>query len=438
MDIITIQILTIISTIFFVVASKYKTGTFINPVAIFTSWWGFTVILSSLDLIGLYFPSIETFQIILFAIVMFGLGSFTFIESNFDFSNKTKMANMNDNLLRFSEESTSTKLQIYFYFQIFISIVLLLFLKKGLGMLMTMDSHTYRTLVYSEAGIFEGYKLFVKYILKPAVYFSFPAALAGVYLGVLKKRFLYITLLNIVLYSTVIIGRFAFFMVILSFFFGFFYVKDLKNLKFKIKYIIILLIPISLVISMSLFRTGNDSLSILDLISDYFVWYFTGNYTIFDYFLNTVDHGVEYNFTIFRATFGGIEEILSPFIKKLLTKDFDSVIKSIHEFTTVFRNIGGGKNHNSNYTMLFTFYRDGGVLAVGIYTYLFGVVNSLVYNNYRKKATISNLTVVIFLTYLSIMGVLRWEFMYAWAWFVIFYSIYFLKNYYKIYKSNVE
>ena len=416
----------VIISIFF---SWLKSETIFNPTSIFISWWGLLVFISSLNLIGMRLPSMQTYNLLLLTMTCFSIGSITFMNPK-PIKKKLKVKFLRNHNL---------KLVLFFLFQIVITITLLLLLRKTVSILTTLNPGTFRGLVYSEDGIFKGHKLFVSYILRPSLFISTFISISGVILGVLKKRYMVIAFINMLLYSMVILGRSSIFMIMLSLIFGIIYIMTIKKIRIQKKYILLLFLPLVALVYMSVFRKGeNNTQPVIEIFKTYSVWYFTGPFTAFDYFLHTYKPEIDYDYSIIRGVTAGFEQMLLPFIKKAFSfyKDINA---PFHEITAPFRSLGGpATHHNSHFTMLYTFFRDGGVFGIIIYSYLLGMINSIIFNKLRFNTSLYNFALMILITYLSIIGVMRWELRYSWSWMIIIGTFFVVKQFVIGKTTNME
>lgn len=403
--------------VFSIILSWVKSNSIINPVTFFILWWGFFVFLSGLDLAGIRMPRDGTYNLIFMAMIMFSLGGITFLSSG----RKLYDVYTYNNILTVDLTKSNSKLKYFLNFQLVITVILIVFLNKGLGMLKSFDAGTYRYLVYTEYGIFQGHNILLNYILRPSLFIGTFITISGILLQVVPKRYLILSVLNIFLYSVVILGRSSIVLLIICFFLGLLYFITVNRSKIKKKYVLLILIPIIFIISMSIFRKSTHSSKTgIDIVTNYFVWYLTGPFTAFDYFLNTYKEGVDYNFTFFRTVFSGIEDLLDPFIKKVFP-EFNKIFEKFVDILGTYRDLGGpATHHNSHYTMLFSFFMDAGVAGVIFFPYILGSVIALVYNSFRKNVNLFNFSILILLTYLSMMGSTRWEMMFSWPWMIIF------------------
>ncbi|MBN2790217.1 MAG: oligosaccharide repeat unit polymerase [Candidatus Delongbacteria bacterium] len=382
-----------------------KSETLANPTTIYVIWWGGFIFLSTFNLIGMRLPSMYAYQLIILSLIMFSVGSITFLSNKKLLLKKVKKLDFNIN--------NSIKLKLFFYFQFFITIILILMIQKTIGMLRNLNPGTFRGMVYSSEGLYGNYLLYFAYFVKPSLYACSFISIAGVLLEKLPKRFLFISFLNLILYSISTIGRFPIFLIVINLFLGFYFLIDKK--KIKLRYIASVLLLITFIISMSTFRTSNQSLDPFSIIKNYFVWYFAGPFTAFDYFLNNYKVGIDYDYSYFRGFIAGIDWILDIIFKKI-SIPFANINNSFHEITATYRSLGGSAiNHNSHYTMLYTFYRDAGIFGIALYSYIIGVINSLTFNTFRKNYSIVSFSLLLLVFFVSIMGLLKWEFRYIWS-----------------------
>jgi len=393
----------------FIFLSWLKSGSFFNPVTIFNLWWGFFLFVSSLELAGLRLPSMRAYYLLFLAVTMFSLGGITFISGK-----KYPLKPVPD----INKFIKPYKLTVFLYFQILMTIFLLIYSQKAVSMLASMDPGQYRAIALDESGIMGDNRKYFFYIVLPSLYINAFVSICGVLYGRIKKRYLLLALFNLLLYSIVTIGRVPVFIAMMGFSFGVIYLAQIRKIKIRLIYVLIALIPVIFMVSMSVFRKSHASGSkgILDIFLSYFVWYFTGPFTAFDYFLDFCKEGIGYQYSYARAIFAGLEDFFDPITRRVFS-GYQPINESIHGFVSNFRSLGGtATHHNSHYTMLTEFMWDAGIYGIIIYSYLFGAILSKVYNSFRTKHSISNFAILLLLTYLSLMGIMRWELRYIWSW----------------------
>ncbi|MFO7811199.1 MAG: O-antigen polymerase [Candidatus Delongbacteria bacterium] len=396
--------------IFSVFFSWLKSGNIINPLTLFVLWWGTFIFVSSLNLIGMNIPSMHTYYLIFLSMSMYAAGSITFLP----YQNRMRK----DITAQKSKYTLPLKLKIFLILQFALTVFLISYSGKALSMLRTMDPGTFRALVFTDEGIFGANKKYFTFIISPSLYISCFIITSGVFIKKIPKYFLVLSFINLMLYSSITAGRAPIFIATITLLLGFLYNLNFKKIDLKLRYILMIAVPLIFVVWMSVFRKSftAGSKSIYDIFLEYFIWYFTGPFTAFDYFLHNMKGGINYDHSVIRGVFAGLEDLFDPLLEKLFP-GFTQINESFHSFTRTFRSLGGAASrHNSHYTMLYTFVRDAGTYGVVIFSYLFGAVVASVYRCYIKRQTLTNFSVLLILTYLSIIGTMRWELRYIWSW----------------------
>jgi oligosaccharide repeat unit polymerase len=406
----------------FILLAWIKSGNFFNPVTIFNIWWGAFIFISTRNLAGLRMPTERAYILILFAVCTYSIGGISFLSPE-----KRKL----DQKIIRSHSDLPVKLKIFIYFQILVTALLLFYTSRALSMLRNMDAGSFRALVFNESGIFGANRKYFMYFVLPSLYTNAFLCISLVFRGVLKKRYLIIALFNLILYSMVTVGRVPIFIAIMGFMFGLVYIMQVRKIKIKPAYVLAAATPVIFIFLMSVFRKSymTATKSPLTIFAEYFIWYFTGPFTAFDHFLDFVRPGLEYHYSYFRAVYAGIEEIFYPISKRLFS-GYSSVNDNIHDFTKIYRGLGGAAtHHNSHFTMLLAFMWDAGIYGVLIFPFIFGSIVSSVYNNFRKFHRTTTLAALLLLTYLSLMGIMRWELRYIWSWMTLFMIFFFAKKF---------
>jgi oligosaccharide repeat unit polymerase len=406
----------------FMLLAWIKSGNFFNPVTIFNIWWGGFIFMSTRDLAGLRMPTERAYILILFALCTYSLGGISFLSPV-----KRKLGS--DKTVKHS--SLPVKLKIFLYLQILFTVLLLFYASKAISILRNMDAGSFRALVFDEGGIFGSNRKYFMYFILPSLYTNAFLCTSLVFKGAIKKRFLIVSLLNLILYSMITVGRVPIFIAIMGFSFGLVYIMQIKKIKIKPTYIIAAAAPVVFIFLMSIFRKNymTAAKDPLTIFAEYFVWYFTGAFTALDHFLDFVKPGEHYDYSYFRAVFAGIEEIFYPLSKRIFS-GYASVNDSIHDFTKIYRSLGGAASrHNSHFTMLLAFMWDAGIYGVLIFPFIFGSIVSSVYNNFRIFHKTSTFASLLLLTYLSLMGIMRWELRYIWSWMTLFMIFFFSKKF---------
>lgn len=416
-------------TFLMILLSWLKSENLFNPVSIFNMWWGFFIFVATLDLGGLRIPSVKALLLLVLSQAMFSLGGLTFI------SPEKKLLGPRDpkNL-----KNAPLALRIFLPLQILLTFFLLIYLVKAIGMLRSMDPGSFRALVFDNSGVMGENRKYFFFIILPSLYASAFTSITGVFFYRVKLRYLILSLSNLILYSMVTIGRAPIFIAIMGFSFGLIYVYQLKKIKIKFRYVLLVSIPVIYLISMSVYRKAymSGSKTVFTMLSEYIVWYFTGAFTAFDYFLDFCKEGVAREYSYGRAMIAGIEDYFYPILRRIFP-GYTPVNEHIHDFTKIFRSLGGAAtHHNSHYTMVMEFMWDAGYYGVVILPYIFGAIIAKVYNSFRTNHSIATFASLILLTYLSLMGIMRWELRYVWSWGTLA-GIFFLAHKFVVRKTPV-
>ncbi len=395
--------------------SWVKSGTIINPVTFFNLWWGGFLFLSTLNLVGIRIPSMRVYYIVLLAMSMYSTGCLSFISGN----------NISDRPSLLKPEKTDAlpvKMQVFILLQIAFTVFLIYYSNRAFAMMRSMGPDAFRALIYKDEGLFGQDKKYFMFIVSPYLYLSVILTTAGVMTKKISKYFLILSFFNLILYSALTAGRAPIFLGIMVLSLGFLYNLNISKLKIRPATLIMIAFPVIFIVWMSAFRKSTfraDTKSPLYIFFEYFVWYFTGPFTAFDYFMNNMNQGADYHYSAVRGVFAGIEELFLPVLKRAFP-GFYGINESFHEFTRIYRPMGGpATHHNSHFTMLYTFMRDAGYLGVMIFSYIFGAVNGIMFSLFLKKTTIVNFSMLLILTFLSLMGIMRWELRYVWSWLTI-------------------
>jgi oligosaccharide repeat unit polymerase len=394
----------------FVFLSWVKSGRLMNPITIFCLWWYFFIFISSLHLVNMNAPTPRVYYHLLAVVTFFCIGGISFLRPNND-KLKQKLSSVPDT-------DKALKLKIFMVIQILFTLLLLIYLRKAFIMLKTLDPGTFRALVFDESGVLGSNRKYFISIVLPCLYTSAFISLSGVLLGRIKLRYLMLAMTNLVLYSAVTIGRTPIFIALMGSGLGIVYLIQIRKIRIKPAYVILAALPAVYLLYMSIFRKGlkaGDSSS-FQIFANYFVWYFTGPFTALDHFLDFFKEGSSYDHSYFRAVTAGLEEMFYPFLKKTFTH-FKPINDSIHDYTKIFRPLGGFvSHHNSHFSIVLEFMWDAGYFGLIIFPYMFGAVVAGAYNSFIRKRSISSMGILILLTYLSLIGIMRWELRYIWSW----------------------
>ena len=416
--------------IFFTMTSWIKSGNLLNPVSIFNLWWGFFIIVSTMELDVLRVPTFKAYKLFTLSMAMFSLGSLTFLSGE---KNQIEKINVEE------KQAIPLKLRLFYYSQILMTFFLLFYLYKAVGMLKSMDPGSFRSLVFDDSGVLGNRRVYFFYIILPILHTSTFTSFAGVFYNRIKKRYMFLSVFNLLLYSMIEVGRTQIFIGLMGFSLGVIYIIHIKKFRIKFTHVIVAFIPILFLVLMSAFRKSftAGSKSVFMIVFEYFVWYFTGAFTAFDYFLDFCKEGISRDYSYIRAVFAGIDDYLLPITRRIFD-NFRTINNDIHDFSKIYRSLGGvAGRHNSHFTMLMAFMWDAGYYGIIIFPYIFGAIISKVFNSFRKKHSISTLAILLLLTYLSLIGIMRWELRYVWSWGTLA-GIFFISQKFVIRSSTIK
>lgn len=398
-----------------------KVGTFFNPVSFFVIWWGTWLFISAFGLLNLYIPSIKTYIFTLIVMIMFSAGCIFTINNKIK---KVKFVNL--------KPLNEYKVKILNIIQIIILIVLTPFLFKSFKYITSMSASVYRTEIY-ENNILYGSEIIQQlfnFLIQPFMLTMLLLGCCGFILGVkgMKKLF-FLSVVNVSVFSVMTLGRWYFLRIILFLILALFLVSIFKNsskhflLYFKKRkkniYFIIAPLFTCVLVLISLFR--QNSTSILYTVFEYLIKYFTGSFIALDSFLKDNDFVSFDDWSYGRYTLGGLDEIV-VFIFRRIDDTIVNISTQISYYTSDFIKIGAldGQTYKSFYSAIFNFYSDGGILGILIIPFIFGMIIGVLFNGFIKKPNLFNLSLLVYLLYISIVASLRWEVQSPIFWVVIF------------------
>lgn len=235
----------------------------------------------------------------------------------------------------------------------------------------------------------------------------------------------WLTLINILLYVQIGMGRFSIFECVI-YVFALFCIQKFSvegntekiSIKANIKNILVLIGTIigALVAGLLLTIQRLSLNSLGEAIGEFvkqIVIYFTGATAAFQ-------HGSEKFFGEFyhtygRLTFAGIDEVIGN-ILEVLGFNYEKINSQIGAITQKTIVIGPTQEYNAFYTANMNFYIDFGILGVIILSLLFGALIFIVTNNYVSKKDDISLIIYLYLFYCMVLTTIKWPFQSPQAW----------------------
>lgn len=231
-----------------------------------------------------------------------------------------------------------------------------------------------------------------------------------------KNYFFYCSTICLILTTLIGSGRMNLFFYILYCIISFLFLNNISKEKLlkKIKSISKLIVIFLFIFIISLYaisvRMGNLSniYLLLENQIEQIVIYFTGSFRALEHYLK---YGFETlnNYTIYKATFGGLEDIISLFLNFIGIKhsSFNTLVGGI---TQSYIYIGNTAEFNAFYTCIMNFYADLGVVGVIFYSILFGYITSIIVKKAENSKLVFNTILMIFFTVnINISSIYRWH-----------------------------
>lgn len=141
------------------------------------------------------------------------------------------------------------------------------------------------------------------------------------------------------------------------------------------------------------------------------VTYFTGGFRALDLYIENGFYTID-SFTIGRATFAGIEEIISNFLI-LMGKDYISFNSLVGNITQQEIIIGTNITFNAFYTCIMNFYSDFGYLGVIIGPVIHAILLGACTINFAKKKNLASQVLIIFTMMNAFSSIYRWNYQFG-------------------------
>ncbi|MBB4803678.1 oligosaccharide repeat unit polymerase [Flavobacterium nitrogenifigens] len=377
----------------------------LNPLSIIILWWAFWVVISYAGLTDLYKP--DEYVLLLVFLLNSGLlfGSFfgVFICSGRKYHKE---------LYKFKDDIFENKIKKIFdkTYKIVLPIVLFFFL-KAIYILATKGVEGYRGLTFSDGDnegiLFGNPYLEILYSLTISPYILF-YLLVGVYLFIFKgeKKIFYVGSLLMFLESTMRLGRFGLYYILMMTFIAFILnPTKSKAIKTKFKKIILTFTLILLVVGG--LRESNFGNVLYKSIFEYH----TVGFTLLSNELDDPSSKLNNNMSYGMGTLGGMDYVSTLFIRRF-SPTYDShysyMVKDHHlPVETGYDRNGYPIYHNAFYTMLFTLYADGREFFVFFIPLLIGVFMGFYYAKFKKTNYIFDFLIVLFFMFVFIFSLFQ-------------------------------
>lgn len=413
----------VVCIIFLIYSLKTNNETLFSPYVIFYSLWTFILLLSNIKLYNMKEASTFSYTLLLLMLIFFFVGSnFKNLISKFNFKNK-EIFKKNNKLLK-KKPNTTVHYKIHYkiiYILIFMSLLFYIFdifsiiknLRNGVEMWQIrnwlLEPFESSNPILDRRTFFE--TLVRTTILEP-IELLIPA-IASYMFFYEKKSFnknLFIILSLILLFVSSFAGgggRLAFIYYAGCFLLGFYSRKknidktDKKYKKYKLCLIIGCIIGILIICLYTIVRVGPNQ-----IIRQVYT-YFSLPVTLLSEWLEKFEK-IEYTYGM--TSFFGIHSYFFRFIDMI---GLNQLVPNIYNISyqnilnaEIFLDVGAG-NFNAFVTPVYYFFLDGGIFATCIYSVLFGVLVSKVYQSILNNINIKSFCIYIVVIYGILVSFMR-------------------------------
>jgi oligosaccharide repeat unit polymerase len=366
-------------------------------------WWLFWLAISKYSFAGVYVPSNETYFVFYFFLFSIFIGSL--ISLALPIKNKILF----DDDMESLKVSKLERIFLGKVFYIVISVVFMYF-SKSIYLFITIDSlELYRGAVFG-LGHAEGSILFgsghllLLYILtiKSLIMAMFFIGLS-IYVNSGKLRLMLWASLFLMMDGVMMLGRFQVYYII-AFLPIAFILRNGFIALFSFRNFLFLSFAIALVLMLSFMRGTVD---FIDFVNIFIVNYHTYSFNLFGQALNDSESFLNTDTTFGLASIGSVVTIFTLILRRF---GFDIEPISSHVGSILNESVqvgsdalGGGIFANAFYSILYSLYLDGGLIAI----WLFGMAYGLLLIRVSYSRQLKNRVVLFFLIYIGFFGLFQ-------------------------------
>ena len=383
--------------------AKYKTGMFFNPLNIVIVFWTVWIIISIINPFNLYDVELITYFYLLLFIIFFSIG-FLLVAR--------RIQSSKDDF----ESKIIVNKSIPIIINIFVSVILLYFLFKYNSLLIILGVLEARNIKFEIGLLFSNtfeYLLF-SVIISSIVYLSFLLSTVNYLKNKKITGFFAISIINILLYSYIGLGRMAIFetgiFLILAFIFSKIFILFKLKIWHKISFLLLAIFAIGSIMNITTKRlnstlTEKGIIDTLLFTLEQGAVYFTGPISAFNHFISLrVPENTGYTFG--SSTFGGIDYFIGM-VFSYIGYPYQTANDKTGSFTQPAIQIGNDHTFNAFYTGLMNFYMDFGYFGIIVFSLIFGFTLGLIWNKYLKNGNAYTLSLLIFICYTGIVSEYR-------------------------------
>lgn len=418
-----LQLLFLVTPVFMIVMSKLRSGLLFGPLTFYAGFWCFWSLISLFDPYGTSAVSTSTYLIVWASIISFGI-SYLLILPKFKKVDTNNFIHLIDKIIK------SKRMMLI---QLFVSAVLIYYYLRYKAVMANLPFYESRRVFFELGFLFRSSVeyMFYNWMINTLVYVFLLLSISTFVIFNKRGIFVYISLLNGILFSMVGQGRLVYFYIIIFALCAFGIKKDLKikhesnqrKKPSKLRRLTIYgLISITAIYGMNKLTTmrmgvSGSLIGTIQHSMKELVIYFTGPFRALDYFLTS---GLYHQLgpTYGRSTLSGLEELFyTPFVPlgKTLTNTANGIMTT---FTVPPIDIGGGVSINAFYTALMNFYLDGGLFAVIFMSAMCGVISATIYRKMITDFGVYTVCISIFWSYAMLATIMRWNFSQPFVWIV--------------------
>lgn len=377
----------------------------LNPLSIIILWWSFWIVISYAGLTDLYKPSDHVLLLVFLLNSGLFFGSFfgVYIVSGRKY---------HEELYKFRNDVFEENIKKIFNktYKIVLPIVSFFFL-KAIFILATKGVEGYRGLTFSDGeneGILFGnpyLEILYGLLISPYILFYL---LVGAYLFIFKgeKKIFYVGSLLMFLESTMRLGRFGLYYILMMTFIAFI-LNPSKNKAVKTKFKKIILTFTVVLLVVGGLRESNFGNVLYKSIFEYH----TVGFTLLSNELDNPTSKLNTNMSYGTGTLGGLDYVSTLIIRRF-SPTYDSqysfMVKDHHlPVETGYDKNGYPLYHNAFYTMLFTLYADGREFFVFFIPLLMGIFLGFYYSKFKKTNYIFDFLIVLFFMFIFIFSLFQ-------------------------------
>ena len=342
-----------------------------KPFLVIIFYWFLMLLLSNYSITGLYVPSPYSQYLLYVSFSLFAAGYFVSLSLF-----RAKGLYVRNRIEAFGFEERWLKLLVlipscFVFLMLFIALEYIISHGYTSFLIETRWNNGDVTFLFD---FIPGFYFILSVIIKPlslAMFFSF-FSLSRQFK--VFKHYLYLSIVLILIIAFVYSSRVEVIIVFIAFFFDYLLPNESKNdrLKKRFYFFISSLFFIGLLFFASYMRAGGQEgqLTVADLFLRYAVEYHLFGFTMFDIGINKIDNNPDHVYSVIASTVSIVFYPIEKFANLLGIEYVSPAMAARDEMLG--QVLVGNKESNAFYTVFYLFYRDGGVLGLFLFSFIFG------------------------------------------------------------------